>query len=297
MRSWTMSTPPRSAAARKSSGRSSQTRYRWAALQPLASCVHAWSLAGPAALGLASTGAPPAWAERAETRIRRPSEPEPGNAGAGRETLRDRSSTFDVAVVGGGVIGLSVAWRAAQRGMRVIVLERAEPGGGASWVAAGMIAPISEARPKEQSLLRLSLASARAYPEFVAELAAASGRDPGLSGLRHAGGSARPRRGRGTGARACDARSGSGCRCGACARARRGAWSRGLRPRCGLRSTSPTTTSIEPHALTARSGGGAAARGRRAARRVRGRRGACDRRPRRGCSPGRRGIASRPIRS
>ena len=48
--------------------------------------------------------------------------------------MRDRSSTFDVAVVGGGVIGLSVAWRAAQRGMRVIVLERAEPGGGASWV-------------------------------------------------------------------------------------------------------------------------------------------------------------------
>ena len=87
-----------------------------------------------------------------------------------------------MAVVGGGVIGLSVAWRAAQRGMRVIVLERAEPGGGASWVAAGMIAPISEARPKEQSLLRLSLESARAYPEFVAELSAASGRDPGYLG-------------------------------------------------------------------------------------------------------------------
>jgi glycine oxidase len=96
--------------------------------------------------------------------------------------LRDRSSTFDVAVVGGGVIGLSVAWRAAQRGMRVVVLERSEPGGGASWVAAGMIAPISEARPKEQSLLALSLASAGAYPEFVAELSAASGRDPGYLG-------------------------------------------------------------------------------------------------------------------
>jgi glycine oxidase len=96
--------------------------------------------------------------------------------------LLDRSSSFDVAVVGGGVIGLSVAWRAAQRGMRVIVLERAEPGGGASWVAAGMIAPISEARPKEQSLLRLSLESARAYPEFIAELSAASGRDPGYLG-------------------------------------------------------------------------------------------------------------------
>jgi glycine oxidase len=96
--------------------------------------------------------------------------------------LRDRRSSFDVAVVGGGVIGLAVAWRAAQRGMRVIVLERSQPGGGASWVAAGMIAPISEARPKERSLLRLSLASAQAYPRFVDELGQASGRDPGYLG-------------------------------------------------------------------------------------------------------------------
>jgi glycine oxidase len=94
--------------------------------------------------------------------------------------LRDRSSSFDVAVVGGGVIGLSVAWRAAQRGMRVVVLERSQPGGGASWVAAGMIAPISEARPKEQSLLRLSMESARAYPDFVTSLRSASGLDPGF---------------------------------------------------------------------------------------------------------------------
>ena len=96
--------------------------------------------------------------------------------------MRDRSSSFDVAVVGGGVIGLSVAWRAAERGLRVIVLERDQPGGGASWVAAGMIAPISEARPKEQSLLALSLESARLYPGFVADLRDASGRDPGYLG-------------------------------------------------------------------------------------------------------------------
>ena len=53
--------------------------------------------------------------------------------------------TTDVAIIGGGVIGLSVAWRAAQRGMRVLVLERDEPGSGASTVAAGMIAAIAEA--------------------------------------------------------------------------------------------------------------------------------------------------------
>jgi glycine oxidase len=96
--------------------------------------------------------------------------------------LHDRSSSFDVAVVGGGVIGLAVAWRAVQRGMRAVVLERDGPGTGASWVAAGMIAPISEARPKERSLLALSLASAQAYPRFVAELREASGLDPGYLG-------------------------------------------------------------------------------------------------------------------
>jgi glycine oxidase len=94
--------------------------------------------------------------------------------------LRSSSRSFDVAVVGGGAIGLAVAWRAAQRGLHVTVLERAEPGAGASRVAAGMIAPISEARPKEQSLLRLSLASAATYPQFVSELREASGLDPGF---------------------------------------------------------------------------------------------------------------------
>jgi len=63
--------------------------------------------------------------------------------------------------------------------MRVTVLERDQPGAATSWVAAGMIAPISEARRNEQPLLHLGLASARAYPAFVQELIEASGRDPG----------------------------------------------------------------------------------------------------------------------
>jgi glycine oxidase len=96
--------------------------------------------------------------------------------------LRTSSSPFDVAVIGGGVIGLSVAWRAAQRGLCVTVLERAQPGAGASRVAAGMIAPISEASLKEEPLLRLSQASARDYPAFVDELREVSGLDPGYLG-------------------------------------------------------------------------------------------------------------------
>jgi glycine oxidase len=86
---------------------------------------------------------------------------------------------FDVAVVGGGVIGLAIAWRAAQRGLRVVVLERHQPGSGASWVAAGMLAPVTEARLTELPLLELGVASGAAYPDFVAELREATGIDPG----------------------------------------------------------------------------------------------------------------------
>lgn len=80
------------------------------------------------------------------------------------------ASATDLAVVGAGIIGMSIAWRAAQRGLRVVVLERDKPGAGSSGVAAGMLAPVSEALLTEQPLLRLGLASAAAYPNFIAEL-------------------------------------------------------------------------------------------------------------------------------
>ncbi|WP_369211552.1 glycine oxidase ThiO [Streptomyces flavofungini] len=84
----------------------------------------------------------------------------------------------DVLVVGGGIIGLVTAWRAAQRGLSVTVLDPA-PGGGAAQVAAGMLAAVTELHHGEQALLGLNLASARRYPAFAAELAEASGRDLG----------------------------------------------------------------------------------------------------------------------
>ncbi len=93
--------------------------------------------------------------------------------------MRNPTSAFDVAVVGGGVIGLSVAWRVAQRGLRVVVFERGEPGSGASHVAAGMLAPVSEASLLEQAVLGLGLVSAELYPSFVEELRDASATDPG----------------------------------------------------------------------------------------------------------------------
>lgn len=94
---------------------------------------------------------------------------------------RSTHSSYDVAIVGGGIAGLGVAWRAAQRGLRVVVLERGALAHGATRVAAGMLAPISEARVGERGLLALSRASLDRYPAFVAELAEASGRDPGYA--------------------------------------------------------------------------------------------------------------------
>jgi glycine oxidase len=85
----------------------------------------------------------------------------------------------DVAVIGGGVIGLSVAWSAARRGLSVTVLDRGPLGEGASRVAAGMLAPISEADAGEPAILRAGLASARRWPAFAAELEQASGASAG----------------------------------------------------------------------------------------------------------------------
>ena len=94
--------------------------------------------------------------------------------------MPNRSSSFDVAVVGAGVVGLGIGWRAAQRGLRVIVVDcAARPGAGTSAVAAGMLAPISETIATELPLMRLGLASACAYLQFVTELTEASGMDPG----------------------------------------------------------------------------------------------------------------------
>jgi glycine oxidase len=93
----------------------------------------------------------------------------------------DRSSP-DLVVVGGGVIGLSVAWRARQRGMSVTVLDRHAVGQATSRVAAGMLAPVTEVEFGEagRRLLELGLRSAEIWPGFASELEAASGADVGL---------------------------------------------------------------------------------------------------------------------
>ena len=85
----------------------------------------------------------------------------------------------DVAVAGGGLIGLSTAWRAAQRGLSVTVVDDS-PGTGASAAAAGMLAPVTEAGYREEALLRLGLASVQRWPAFAAEVEQAAGTPVGL---------------------------------------------------------------------------------------------------------------------
>lgn len=84
----------------------------------------------------------------------------------------------DAVIVGAGVIGLSIAWRAAQAGLRVTLVDD-RPGRGASWAAAGMLAPVTEVHYGEEALLELNLASAARYADFAAELTELTGRDTG----------------------------------------------------------------------------------------------------------------------
>jgi glycine oxidase len=90
--------------------------------------------------------------------------------------------TWDVIVVGGGIIGLSLSIALHKRGVRVLVVERGEPGREASHAAAGMLADCTLETPA--ALQPLAMASARMYPEFVHELQDESGMNVDL---RHEG--------------------------------------------------------------------------------------------------------------
>ncbi|MFF8944910.1 glycine oxidase ThiO [Streptomyces sp. NPDC014864] len=107
-----------------------------------------------------------------------PGTPSPGTSPDISATGTSSPGTADVLVVGGGIIGLVTAWRAAQRGLTTAVVDP-EPGGGAAQVAAGMLAAVTELHHGEQTLLGLNLASARRYPDFAAELTELTGLDLG----------------------------------------------------------------------------------------------------------------------
>jgi glycine oxidase len=89
------------------------------------------------------------------------------------------SSTADVIVIGGGLIGTSISWRLRQGGIDVVMVV-GERSAAASHVAAGMLAPVTEITFTEQRLLQLNIASLSRYTDFAAELELASGLPTGL---------------------------------------------------------------------------------------------------------------------
>jgi glycine oxidase len=95
----------------------------------------------------------------------------------------------DVIVVGGGVIGTAIAWRAASQGRAVLLIDPATSDSAtsdpatsdtASLVAAGMLGPVSESVFGEQHLLALNLHAVDRFPAFNAELEEAAGQSTGL---------------------------------------------------------------------------------------------------------------------
>jgi glycine oxidase len=83
-------------------------------------------------------------------------------------------STYDVAVIGGGVIGASIAFELSAENLRTVVLDRQEPGREASWAAAGMLSPAPHVA-EDSALTPLANESLRIYPEFIERIEEASG--------------------------------------------------------------------------------------------------------------------------
>ena len=88
------------------------------------------------------------------------------------------SDTPSVAIIGAGIIGLSCAWELTKRGADVSIIEDRWPPRGASWAAAGMLAPGYEASAEagiHPRLFELCMESAEMWPAFASELEAESG--------------------------------------------------------------------------------------------------------------------------
>lgn len=86
---------------------------------------------------------------------------------------------MNAVVIGGGIVGLSIALELARRGCEVRVFDAGEPARAASWAAAGMLAPLTEQLP-DAAMQALCERSLRMYPEFVQNLREAGGVDPHL---------------------------------------------------------------------------------------------------------------------
>src|SRR5580704_4515217 len=91
-----------------------------------------------------------------------------------------RVKVADVAIIGGGVIGASIAFELAAVGLRVVLLDRQQPGREASWAAAGILSPAPDT-PGDVPLVPLARQSLGLYPAFIAAVEEASGQSAGYA--------------------------------------------------------------------------------------------------------------------
>src|SRR5580704_4575618 len=91
-----------------------------------------------------------------------------------------RVKVADVAIIGGGLIGASIAFELAAVGLRVVLLDCQQPGREASWAAAGMLSPAPDS-PADVPLVPLAQQSLGLYPAFIAAVEEASGQSTGYA--------------------------------------------------------------------------------------------------------------------
>lgn len=84
----------------------------------------------------------------------------------------------DILIIGGGIIGLSIAWQCQRNGYQVLLLEKGELERSTSWVAAGMLAPASELLPEKEAVYQDRKASLELYSRFLQELREDAGHAP-----------------------------------------------------------------------------------------------------------------------
>jgi glycine oxidase len=88
--------------------------------------------------------------------------------------------TYDAAVIGGGIIGGSIAFELARHGLRVVLLDRQKPGREASWAAGGMLSP-SPHLPEDVHLVPFAKASSALYREFISAVETTTGKTTGYT--------------------------------------------------------------------------------------------------------------------
>ena len=84
-----------------------------------------------------------------------------------------------ILIIGGGIIGLSIAWRLIGIGKKVIIIDKKNLGKEASWAAAGMLSGRLDLKPCEKKLLPIFEKSHLAWPKFAEELENKSGKSIG----------------------------------------------------------------------------------------------------------------------